>query len=351
MREQAKHQRLSAKLFITAENEVSPEHLILNIAKNLSDVGDCDISNLLDPKFYFDLRVGLFDEQGNRYPGSGGEAYTALALLCIGRMSVIQRDKNRTGVRFIIIEELSNIDDTNFGLFPEIAKMFGYQLLTMTPKPFGSYSESEWFLHMLIRGKDKNINYQPMSFFRTKTSKQRLEEYMSNGKIEGLTPLTISASTDEDAAISVKEIPTTLTKVEEAVLRLQEITTSKTSTSEAIDKIESITNTSIQEETPTVVSINTLISEEKTETFGTIGVTPTVMTISEIEETTSFIATDESFVSETSIEETVDVPEPPTASRELTEERKEEFLGLKEDEKEQEKKEQSTDIQGSDEVE
>ncbi|MFI5135758.1 MAG: hypothetical protein ACHQD9_07885, partial [Chitinophagales bacterium] len=143
MREHAKHQRLSAKLFITAENEVSPEHLIMNIAKTLSDVGDCEISDLLDPKFYFDLRVGLFDEVGNRYPGSGGEAYTALALLCIGRMSVIQRDKNRTGVRFIIIEELSNIDDTNFGLFPEIAKIFGYQLLTMTPKPFGSYSESE----------------------------------------------------------------------------------------------------------------------------------------------------------------------------------------------------------------
>ena len=53
----------------------------------------------------------------------------------------------------------------------------------MTPKPFGSYSESEWYLHMLIRGKDKNINYQPMSFFRTKMSKQRLEEYMGDGKI------------------------------------------------------------------------------------------------------------------------------------------------------------------------
>ena len=75
MREHAKYQRLSAKLFITAENEVSPEHLILNIAKTLSDVGDCEIGDLLDPKFYFDLRVGLFDEQGNRYPGSGGEAY------------------------------------------------------------------------------------------------------------------------------------------------------------------------------------------------------------------------------------------------------------------------------------
>ncbi|TAL62686.1 MAG: hypothetical protein EPN85_02070, partial [Bacteroidetes bacterium] len=214
MREHAKHQRLASKLFITSESESSPETLILNIAKTLSDVGDkMEMHDLLDPKFYFDLRVGLFDELGARYPGSGGEAYTALALLCIGRMSVIQRDKNRQGVRFILLEELSNIDDTNFGLFPEIAKMFGYQLMTMTPKPFGSYSESEWYLHMLIRGKDKNINYQPMSFFRTKMNKQRLEEYMADGKIEAKEPLIVSASTDEDVVVT--KIDTTTVSVKE----------------------------------------------------------------------------------------------------------------------------------------
>ncbi|HEY4798391.1 MAG TPA: hypothetical protein VII99_04860, partial [Bacteroidia bacterium] len=203
MREHAKHQRLASKLFITSEAEASPEYLILNIAKTLSDVGDCEMADLLDPKFYFDLRVGLFDDQGNRYPGSGGEAYTALALLCIGRMSVIQRDKNRPGVRFILLEELSNIDDTNFGLFPEIAKMFGYQLMTMTPKPFGSYSETEWYLHMLIRGKDKNINYQPMSFFRTKTSKQRLEEYMAGGTIEKIVSKTLMEEESPAPAVEV----------------------------------------------------------------------------------------------------------------------------------------------------
>lgn len=217
MREMAKHQRLSAKLFITTEEDgqVSPEKLILNIAKQITDIGNnCEISDLLDPKFYFDLRVGLYDDAGNRYPGSGGEAYTALALLCIGRMSVIQRDKNRPGIRFILIEELSNIDDTNFGLFPEIAKMFGYQLLTMTPKPFGSYTESEWFLHILIRGKDKNINYTPMSFFRTKTSKQKLEEYMKTGPIKISSPLVsheneqqnVSSKTTEVSVIEKKSI-------------------------------------------------------------------------------------------------------------------------------------------------
>ena len=267
-------------------------------------------------------------------------------------MSVIQRDKNRTGVRFIIIEELSNIDDTNFGLFPEIAKMFGYQLLTMTPKPFGSYSESEWFLHMLIRGKDKNINYQPMSFFRTKTSKQRLEEYMSNGKIEGLTPLTISASTDEDVVIKT-ETPVTLINVEESALTVEEITTPEMSASDVVIEINSISGetSSEAEEIPNAIEMSSSLSEEQEEVSDTIEETPTIMTISEIEETTSFTATDESIVSETSVEELGDVPQPPVASDELSEERTQEFLGLREDEKEEEKNGESEDKQGNGEVE
>ncbi|MEK6616842.1 MAG: hypothetical protein AABZ32_12190, partial [Bacteroidota bacterium] len=280
MREHAKHQRLSAKLFITAEDETSPENLILNIAKTLSDVGDCEISDLLDPKFYFDLRVGLYDELGARYPGSGGEAYTALALLCIGRMSVIQREKNRAGVRFIIIEELSNIDDTNFGLFPEIAKMFGYQLLTMTPKPFGSYSETEWYLHMLIRGKDKNINYQPMSFFRTRMSKQRLEEYMGDGAV-------VTKVIDETPIVTLSEVEGSVTTV-------------------------SVNETETVAEIPAVET------------------SPEVVTLSEIE---ASVTTEETIspVSEDVMPE--ELPKLPQINNEVQEERKQEFLGLGEEEK------------------
>lgn len=254
MREHAKHQRLSAKLFITAEEETSPENLILNIAKTLSDIGNCEISDLLDPKFYFDLRVGLYDELGARYPGSGGEAYTALALLCIGRMSVIQRDKNRSGVRFIIIEELSNIDDTNFGLFPEIAKMFGYQLLTMTPKPFGSYSESEWYLHMLIRGKDKNINYQPMSFFRTRMSKQRLEEYMGDGTI-------VTKVVEQTPTVSVNETET----VADAVIPSE--AKGSISTEEIISSVSEIKVEEVKVEVPELPQISDELQDERKQEF------------------------------------------------------------------------------------
>jgi len=185
MRERAKVQRFGADLFTEQEgidhsHDSSPDKLIVSIAQQFSTVKNCELEDLLNPKFYFELGVGLYDDKNNRYSGSGGQAYTALALLCIGRLSVIQREKNRPGIRFIIIEELSNIDDSNFGLFPQIAEHFGYQLMTMTPKPFGSYTEDSWFLHMLVRGKDKDINYHPMSFFKTKNSKKLLEDYIAD---------------------------------------------------------------------------------------------------------------------------------------------------------------------------
>jgi len=186
MRERAKVQRFGADLFSDIQgidtNDSSPDKLIISIAQAFSQARSCELEDLLNPKYYFELKVGLFDDKNNKYSGSGGQAYTALALLCIGRLSVIQRDKERPGVKFIIIEELSNIDDTNFGLFPQIAEQFGYQLLTMTPKPFGTYSEDNWFLHMLVRGKDKDINYQPMSFFKTKNTKKLLRDYVTESE-------------------------------------------------------------------------------------------------------------------------------------------------------------------------
>ncbi|MDR2651618.1 MAG: hypothetical protein LBC68_04810, partial [Prevotellaceae bacterium] len=182
MKEKGKVHKYGADLFTLPENmpsdENTPENLIKNIAKQFYSRVNADTSQLLNPKFYFTLKVSMEDEAGNKNVGSGGQAYTALALLCIGRLSIVQKEQ-RLGVKFIIIEELSNIDDTNFNIFPEIARQFGYQLITMTPKPFGSYTNDEWFLHMLVKGKEnKDENYSPMSWFKTKSTKTDLTTYI-----------------------------------------------------------------------------------------------------------------------------------------------------------------------------
>lgn len=140
--------------------------------------------DLLDPRTYFTLDAGLSDEQGKEISGSTGETYSAKVLLGIGRLSKVQ-SQNRPGIRFIILEETANLDKTNFNNFPAIADEFGYQIITMTPKPFGADATAGWYLHNLLAGKqDPDINYpMPASYFKTNTGKENLLSYlkMKNG--------------------------------------------------------------------------------------------------------------------------------------------------------------------------
>lgn len=148
-------------------------------SKVTSNKAKVNFEDLLNPKTYFELSVKLVDENGYEIPGSTGETYSAIVLLGIARLSKVQGE-NRNGLKFIILEESSNLDNTNFNTFPKVAKENGYQIITMTPKPYGSDSADGWYLHHLIKGKtDNNINYPiPASYFKTKNSRQDLKLYL-----------------------------------------------------------------------------------------------------------------------------------------------------------------------------
>jgi len=141
-----------------------------------------EMGELLDPKRYFDLSVKLTDENNIEIPGSTGETYASILLLGVARLSKVQT-KQRKGIRFIILEEVASLDSENFDTFPNLAEEFGYQLITMTPRPYGSNSSHGWYLHCLIKGEDKNINYPiPASFFKTNEQSQNLSEYINSFK-------------------------------------------------------------------------------------------------------------------------------------------------------------------------
>jgi hypothetical protein len=137
-----------------------------------------DVHSLLDPKTYFDLSVSLKDDSGKDYSGSTGEAYSAIVLLGIGRLSRVQRAE-RKGIRFVILEETANLDQTNFNHFPEIAREFGYQIVTMTPRPYGSNSDEGWYLYHLLPSKDHaDINSEPLGYFKTNRDHRDLKTYL-----------------------------------------------------------------------------------------------------------------------------------------------------------------------------
>lgn len=137
-----------------------------------------DVYRLLDPKTYFDLSVSLRDDNGKDYSGSTGETYSAIVLLGIGRLSIVQKTE-RKGLRFIILEETANLDQTNFNHFPEIAREFGYQIITMTPQPYGSDSEEGWYLYHLLPSRDyDDINSEPLGYFKTNRDHKNLKTYL-----------------------------------------------------------------------------------------------------------------------------------------------------------------------------
>jgi len=138
------------------------------------------IDKLLNPKSYFLLSAKLTDQEDNEIPGSTGETYSAIALLGIARLSVAQKEA-RPGLRFIILEELGDLDKANFNTFPSVAKEFGYQIITMAPHVLNMGLEDEWYSHHLIKGKyDKNINLYPCpSYFKTSERSEDLHLYLS----------------------------------------------------------------------------------------------------------------------------------------------------------------------------
>ncbi len=138
------------------------------------------LTDLLDPKTYFEVETKLTDDAGNEKPGSTGESYSAIVLLGIGRLSIIQKG-SRKGIKFVILEETANLDRVNFNTFPDIAEDFGYQILTMTPRPYGSDADQGWYLYHLLEGfDDPNINYPiPSSYFKTNEDKKDLMTYLS----------------------------------------------------------------------------------------------------------------------------------------------------------------------------
>lgn len=176
------HLRKSAQGIAASANnaELSPAQFIETFYKNYSgNKANVTIEDLLNPKRYFTLKGRLTDENDKDIPGSTGESYTAVSLLGIARLSVVQ-DGDRPGLRFIILEESATLDNVNFGMFPVIAKQYDYQIITMTPKPYAIGDNEGWFIHQLVPGKEnKDINYpKVMSYFRTNKEQMELDAYL-----------------------------------------------------------------------------------------------------------------------------------------------------------------------------
>ncbi|MBI3511724.1 MAG: hypothetical protein HY064_13775 [Bacteroidetes bacterium] len=146
-----------------------------------------DIRKLTNPKSYFDLSISLKTPRGEDAPGSNGQNYTMLALLCIARLSIIDSDKLtgadrkiKRGVRFMTIDEVAGLGE-NFDMLYELAKNYDYQILTMTIDPIGRFQEGKQNIYTLRKNNNPefhNINPTPLAQFSYDNIVETLEDYI-----------------------------------------------------------------------------------------------------------------------------------------------------------------------------
>lgn len=111
-----------------------------------------DTKNLLNPKSYFNIEFSMQKSDGTKNPGSTGQTYAAIALLCIARLSLIEKKvsgrKQPKGLRFMPIDEAENVG-SNFDMLDKIAQENDYQLIVISRGSLDDYSEKGRYQYML----------------------------------------------------------------------------------------------------------------------------------------------------------------------------------------------------------
>jgi hypothetical protein len=121
------------------------------------------VRELLNPSNYVDLRYEMQSEIGETNNGSSGQAYAAVAMLCIARISSLVV-KNQKGLRYMAVDEAEGLG-ANYDLLTRIARQFDYQIVSLSVRPLDSFELGQQHIHMLCKDKDRPgpYNHLPTS--------------------------------------------------------------------------------------------------------------------------------------------------------------------------------------------
>jgi hypothetical protein len=125
------------------------------------------IEELLNPKSYYNVKFSIKTNKGKNNDGSTSQTYAAISLLCIGKLSLLnKRSKNKfvEAIRFMAIDEAAGLG-RNFDMLYEIAQANDYQILSLSIKPnkVDAAKQNIYLLHNSME--DENVNYEPVPIF------------------------------------------------------------------------------------------------------------------------------------------------------------------------------------------
>lgn len=125
------------------------------------------IEELLNPKSYYNLKFSIKTSKGKKNAGSTSQTYAAITLLCIGKLSLLNKQsKNKfiEAIRFMAIDEAEGLG-SNFDMLYNIARANDYQILSLSinPNKVDTEKQNIYLLHNSLE--DENVNYPPIPIF------------------------------------------------------------------------------------------------------------------------------------------------------------------------------------------
>lgn len=124
------------------------------------------LKELLNPFSYYSLNYSIQTAGGQRNSGSTGQTYTAIALLCIAKLSLTQEnpEKIEKGLRFMSIDEAAGIG-SNFDMLGEIAEKYDYQILSLSIG-LNRLTEGNQYIYRLYKNPEEDfVNHHPVPIF------------------------------------------------------------------------------------------------------------------------------------------------------------------------------------------
>lgn len=140
-------------------NKQDIDDIMINVFREANGNRDATVSDLLNPRSYFDLRFEI-KQGGHKNSGSNGQTYTANALLCLARLSLIE-DEDRTGIRIMPIDEAEGLG-SNYEMLHKLARKEQYQIVTMSIETAGDINDEGQYIYIMNDNKDADgLTYVP----------------------------------------------------------------------------------------------------------------------------------------------------------------------------------------------
>lgn len=146
-RKQLANQVNSTGLFSELREEIDIDKMMIKAFQKIGGSPKVEPKDLMNPKSYFDLEFELRLENGESNSGSNGQTYTANALLCLARLSLIE-EKNKKGLKIMSIDEAEGLG-SNYDMLHELAKKENYQIITMAIETAGDIKAGDQFIYIM----------------------------------------------------------------------------------------------------------------------------------------------------------------------------------------------------------